>query len=424
MRNVGEGGSTLKRISITRSATSNSQNGSGVPFWPHVGPVLFLALIFCINFTSRIILSPLLPTVERDLGISHSQAGLFFLLITAGYFAALLGSGFLSSWLTHRRTIILSSAAVGIALLGISFIKSLWGIRLGLLSLGLASGLYLPSAIATITSLVGSRHWGKAIAIHELAPNLAFIAAPLVSEVFLRWFSWRVVLTLLGGTSVILSLAFARFGRGGEFPGETPASGSFIIFFREPSFWIMVILFGLGITSNMGIFAMLPLYLVTEREMDQNWANTLVALSRVSGLGMAFVAGWASDRLGPKRTIAGSLLLTGITTVLLGLMPGLWVVVAVFLQPALAGCFFPAGFAALSEIGPASSRNVAVSLTVPIGMLLGAGAIPMFIGIMGDKGSFALGFILVGVLILTGAVLSFCLKLPSETSKRTREGQL
>jgi len=248
----------LNRISITRSATSNSQNGNGVPFWPHVGPVLFLALIFCINFASRIILSPLLPTVEKDLGISHSQAGLFFLLITAGYFAALLGSGFLSSRLTHRRTIIFSSAAVGIALLGISFINTLWGIRLGLLGLGLASGLYLPSAIATITSFVGSRHWGKAIAIHELAPNLAFIAAPLVSEVFLRWFSWRMLLASLGGTSVILSLAFARFGRGGEFPGETPASGSFRIFFRDPSFWIMVILFSLGITSTMGIFASVP----------------------------------------------------------------------------------------------------------------------------------------------------------------------
>ncbi|MFQ5918213.1 MAG: nitrate/nitrite transporter, partial [Candidatus Binatia bacterium] len=309
-------------------------------------PVLFLASIFFINFSSRIILSPLLPTIEKDLGISHSQAGLFFLLISAGYFAALLGSGFLSSCITHRGTIILSSAAVGTALLGISFINSLWGIRLGLLSLGLASGLYLPSAIATITSLVGSRDWGKAIAIHEVAPNLAFVTAPLVSEVFLRWFSWRMVLALLGGISVILSLAFGRFGKGGEFPGEKPASGSFRIFFREPSFWIIVSLFGLGISSTIGIFAMLPLYLVTEREMDQNWANTLVAFSRVSGLGTTFVAGWASDLLGPKRTMAGILLLTGITTMLLGIMPGSWVVVAVFLQPALAGCFFPAGFAA------------------------------------------------------------------------------
>ena len=414
MRNVGEGGSTLNRISITRSATSNSQNGSGVPFWPHVGPVLFLALIFCINYTSRIILSPLLPTVEKDLGVSHSQAGLFFLLISAGYITSLLGSGFFSSRLTHRGTIIFSSAAVGIALLSISFINTLWGIRLGLLGLGLAAGTYLPSAIAAITSIVGSRHWGKAIAIHELAPNLAFIAAPLLSEVFLRWYSWRMLLASLGGTSVILSLAFARFGRGGEFPGETPASSSLRILLREPSFWIMVFLFGLGISSTLGIFAMLPLYLVIERDMDQSWANTLVALSRISGLGAVSVAGWASDLLGPKRTIAGSLLLTGIMTVLLGVMPGSWVMVPIFLQPALAVCFFPAGFAALSEIGPASSRNVVVSLTVPIGMLIGAGTVPMFIGIMGDAGSFASGLALVGVLILTGAILSFFLHLPNK----------
>jgi NNP family nitrate/nitrite transporter-like MFS transporter len=159
---------------------------------------------------------------------------------------------------------------------------------------------------------------------------------------------------------------------------------------------------------------MLPLYLVIERDMDQSWANTLVALSRISGLGAVSVAGWASDLLGPKRTIAGSLLLTGIMTVLLGVMPGSWVMVPIFLQPALAVCFFPAGFAALSEIGPASSRNVVVSLTVPIGMLIGAGTVPMFIGIMGDAGSFASGLALVGVLILTGAILSFFLHLPNK----------
>ena len=241
----------------------------------------------------------------------------------------------------------------------------------------------------------------------------------MLSEVFLRWYFWRMLLASLGGTSVILSLAFARFGRGGEFPGETPSSSSLRILLREPSFWIMVFLFGLGISSTLRIFAMLPLYLVIERDMDQSWVNTLVALSRISGLGMAFVAGWASDLLGPKHTIAGSLLLTGIMTVLLGVMPGSWVMVPVFLQPALAVCFFQAGFAALSEIGPAGSRNVVVSFTVPIGMLIGAGTVPMFIGIMGDAGSFASGLTLVGGLILTGAVLSFCLKLPSETSKRT-----
>jgi predicted MFS family arabinose efflux permease len=51
------------------------------PFWPQWGPVVFLAVIFFINFIARIILAPLLPTIEKELGISHGQAGSFFFLI-------------------------------------------------------------------------------------------------------------------------------------------------------------------------------------------------------------------------------------------------------------------------------------------------------------------------------------------------------
>ena len=138
----------------------------GAAFLPQAGPLLFLTVIFLINFISRIMLSPLLPTVEKELAINHQQAGMLFFLISVGYLAGLLGSGFLSSRSTHRRTILLSSGGVGISLLGVSLGAEMWTMRIGLLALGLASGLYMPSAIATITSLIDRRHWGKAIAIH------------------------------------------------------------------------------------------------------------------------------------------------------------------------------------------------------------------------------------------------------------------
>ena len=146
--------------------------------------------------------------------------------------------------------------------------------------------------------------------------------------------------------------------------------------------------------------------------MEQSWVNTLVALSRISGPFMALLAGWVSDRFGPRRTIAATFLLTGLATLLLGPAPASWLVPIVFLQPALAVCFFPAGFAALAAIAPARSRNVAVSFTVPAGFLLGGGAIPAFVGVMGDAGSFASGFTWVGALILAGALLALFLRLP------------
>ncbi|MBI2539333.1 MAG: MFS transporter [Deltaproteobacteria bacterium] len=287
---------------------------------------------------------------------------------------------------------------------------------------GAATGLYMPSAIATITALVDSSHWGKALAIHEIAPNLAFIFVPLIAELFLRWSSWRAALGLLGGLSVIAAVLFALRGRGGEFAGESPASGSFKALLGEPSVRLMATLFGLGVSSTLGIFSMLPLYLVSERQMEQSWVNTLIALSRVSGPFMVLGAGWASDRLGPERTIAGTFVLTGVATLALGLLPSPWILLFIFVQPALAVCFFPApalavcffpaGFAALAAIAPAGSRNVVVSFTVPFGFLLGGGAVPALIGVMGDAGSFASGFSLVGFLILIGGVLAFALRLP------------
>jgi NNP family nitrate/nitrite transporter-like MFS transporter len=161
----------------------------------------------------------------------------------------------------------------------------------------------------------------------------------------------------------------------------------------------------MGIGATLGIFAMLPLYLVTEHGLDRGWANTLVALSRVAGPGVAFLGGWATDRFGPKRALAGAFLGTGMATVLLGIVHGRWIIPFLFLQPVLAVCFFPPGFGALSQIAPPGMRNLAVSLTMPAAFLMGGGAIPAAIGVMGEYGLFSLGILFVGVLLLAIPIL-------------------
>jgi NNP family nitrate/nitrite transporter-like MFS transporter len=125
---------------------------------------------------------------------------------------------------------------------------------------------------------------------------------------------------------------------------------------------------------------------------------------------MGFISGWATDRLDPRIIIAAVFLLTGISTALLGMVSGNTVLWLVFAQPLLAVCFFPAGFAALSATTGAGSRSVAVSMTVPIGFLIGGGAIPTWIGWMGDRGTFAGGIIVTGGVILSGFFLALFLK--------------
>jgi NNP family nitrate/nitrite transporter-like MFS transporter len=157
---------------LIRDDSIKNMNKSSAPLSSQVVPLILITGIFFLNFISRIILAPLMPTIENDLGIGHGEAGALFFMISLGYFAALMGSGFFSYHLTHRKTIILSSMVSGAALFAISISHTMWGIRLGLLIVGMAAGIYLPSGLSTLTSLVRSRDWGKAIAIHEMAPNL------------------------------------------------------------------------------------------------------------------------------------------------------------------------------------------------------------------------------------------------------------
>ncbi|NTU59824.1 MAG: MFS transporter, partial [Deltaproteobacteria bacterium] len=189
------------------------------PFASRLGALVMLTALFTVNMTSRVILGPLLPSVERDLAIGHGRAGGLFLLLSLGYCAGLLAAGFVSARLTHRTTIALSSGVMAVALLGVGATTTVRELGAAVVGVGFGAGLYLPSGVAAITSFVSPGDWGKALAFHEVAPNLAFTAAPLLAEALLRVTSWRGVMVTLGVASLAAGALFAVAGRGGRAQG-------------------------------------------------------------------------------------------------------------------------------------------------------------------------------------------------------------
>ncbi|MCF8111528.1 MAG: MFS transporter [Desulfobacteraceae bacterium] len=388
--------------------TESSRKTEPPPFYrpDPLFPILFVTLMFFLTFLARVMFSPLMPRIEEETGIGHAQAGMLFLLISVGYFIALACSGFVSARIHHRMTITVAACGTGAGLLLAALSSGPWQLAASVVILGAAAGLYLPSGITTLTGMVAPGNWGKAVSIHELAPNLAFVSAPLLAELFLLRFGWRAMPAAIGVVAIVAGLLFAFFAKGGDFPGSPPGPEAVKRLASKGSFWIMVLMFGMAITSTMGVYTMLPLYLVEEIEMQRGFANFLVAISRLPGLAMALMAGWAVDRYGPRSTIVFMLGLTGICTILLGACgsPGTAAVLVIF-QAALSTGYFPAGFTLLSSIAPPDLRNVAVSLTIPMAFVFGGGISPTIIGAAGDAGFFGAGFILVGVLMSAGAIL-------------------
>ena len=179
----------------------------------------------------------------------------------------------------------------------------------------------------------------------------------------------------------------------------------------EPSVLILIVLYASGLGMSSGVYSMIPLYLVSKRGMQRTFANTLLGLSRIPTMGIVLLSGWMTDRLGVKKTLKAVFLTTGLITCMLGIAPGSWIILIVFIQAMLAACFFPVGFAALSRVGSPSIKNVTISLTLPVATLLGSGAIPAGLGLIGEIGSFSLGFTILGGLIFIGLVLIRYLRL-------------
>jgi NNP family nitrate/nitrite transporter-like MFS transporter len=371
-----------------------------------VGSVVLMTAMFLATFLARFIFPPLLPTMAADpsFAISSGQAGSLFLMAA---FGALLGSfaaGFVSSRVNHRGALLISMFGIALALVGAYFASSVWALRAVFFVMGICFGIHLPSSMATLTAMVRKEDWGKALSIQQLGPPLSLVAAPLIAVLLLRWFSWNTILLWIAGLCALLGLAFLFFlGGVGAFPGDPPNRALAGPVLRTRSFWVMILLFALGMGAQVGVYTMLPLYLTSEREMGPDSANTLLGLANIAPVATVFLAGWLTSRIGEKRMIGFSLLLTGIVTVLVGLLSGAALKVCVVLMAALAVCFFPPAFAALSRIVQPTYRSLATAFCTPTAFLLGGGLLPLVLGYVGQAASFSLGIVVIGGLIVVGS---------------------
>jgi len=165
---------------------------------------------------------------------------------------------------------------------------------------------------------------------------------------------------------------------------------------------MMTAFFMVSIGASVGTYSLMPLFLVSERAMSREWANTLISLSRAAGFVTLFFSGWVTDRVGYKKAMALFLATTGVLILFLGVIPhpGITALLVV-LQASSSVCTFPTGFTMLSAIFPPSIRNLGVSLVFIISYLLGGGAFSLGIGYIAEVSSFSRGFSLLGLVTLS-----------------------
>ena len=375
--------------------------GKGLAF------LLFIWFLWFVNFSGRTLFSPILPLMEDEFAITHAKAASIFTFITFGYALGLFCSGMISGRLGSKRTIFLALIVEACMFGLISTVATFNLLYVATFILSFALGLHLPTIIPMITEYYEEGVWGKVIAIQESATSLSIFAAPFLALAILSFLPWRGIFVVLAVVFLICAAAFqllaAEVRTGEARPRFQPA------ILRTGSFWIMGTLWAFTSGSLMGLYYVLPLYLVKELSMSVQYGNSIFGFSRIGGVLVALVTGLYVDRVSLKKMLFWFAFGTGLLTMFLAVRSVPVIKVLLFVQASVATGLFPVALVAISRIFDRETRGQATGFVIMLGMA-GSGVFPWLLGLSGDLVSFRLGIFLLGLCNTFASGLIFFLK--------------
>jgi MFS family permease len=371
--------------------------------------LLLIWILWFLNLSGRTIFSPILPLIEDEFMIRHARASSIFMFQAMGYaLSSVFFGGFYSGRIGYKRSVTLSLAVTSFVLFSISFVKVFSVFYAFTFILGAASGIYLPSVIPIITEYFTENRWSKAIAIQDSGAPISVFCTPFIILFFLKFFTWRGVLTvfavffLLGALIFYSGIEEVKIGRSKKMRLRN--------LFNTRSLWTTIIIWIFAVGGNMGLYLIVPLYLTKELSLSIEYANSLLGMSRIGGIGVAILCGFMVDRINLRKTMFATLFLSGIFIVLTGVAPVRLIGSSLFLQATLVTGFFPLAVVAVTKMFVGEIRSLALGMVLSTSMIFGLGFVPYLLGLSGDLLSFRFGFCVLGILVSLSSLLILSFK--------------
>ncbi|WP_019630445.1 MFS transporter [Actinomadura atramentaria] len=284
-------------------STTGSHPAAQSPF-KQPKAVWAVAFACVISFMGIGLVDPILPAISKDLDASPSQVTLLFTSYLVVMAVAMLVTGFVSSRIGAKRTLIAGLVLIVVfsALAGTSdSVSGIIGFRAGW---GLGNALFVATSLAVIIASA-SGGFGGAIILYEAALGIGIAIGPLLGGV-LGDMSWRGPFYGVAGLMFIALIATVTLVKSPPRPARKTSLLDPIKALRHRGLLIM------GLTAlcyNWGFFTVLG-YAPFPMELS---ALRLGLVFTGWGLMVAFFsvfgAPWLQRRFGLARTLYGNLFL-------------------------------------------------------------------------------------------------------------------
>lgn len=358
--------------------------------------LFFINIIYFTNVISRLLFSMFIPNISLHYQLSDIDIGMIYLLLSLGFGFSLFFSQFLSSKISHRATICISCFCAGIFFVFMPFISSWSLLKLFLALIGVSCGLFLPSAIALLKSLVKQENIVKSIGIFSVSQTCAFILAPIIGEFILANISPMSSFVFFGVFLILFAFSLSMFSNTYNEKGKAISLSFFKVIVQSKIIWIILGLHSLATGLNIGIYYIAPHYFLIKNHLPESLFFFVLSISRIIGILGSIFSGTLIDNIGSKSSIVYGLILSGIITLPIGLIQPSLGIYLLLIQVPIVIAFNIATFGIISKISPEGRNASFVSIFASCAFLVGAGVIPQVLSILSAWDIYHLGFIVLG----------------------------
>jgi MFS family permease len=366
-----------------------------------------VAVFFVIAATN--IMTPLLPDVRNDFGVSIATAGVIVGSYGLARLLTDLPAGFVIDALGHRAVTVAGLVLLAVAsLVGLNAasVPMLIAARVGS---GVAVALVTTVGLAALGAIASTADRGKVMSFYHVANNSGIALYPLLGGVIGAAVGWRatfavtVVLAVAAGAILLPVLLriqprrgerTARVDDGRVLPGRERATA--------------VAATNYGVVANMvnrhGFRnTVLPLYAATSLGLGGISIASAIALMSITGLLVATPGGMLGDRIGRRRVIMSGLVAVAVGDIVFLLTHDL-VSFLVFAGLIGFGDFFSSSQTALlSEVVPGQHRTKALAgyrFSADLGAFLG----PVVLAAVMDLANAQLAIVLAAAILVSGSL--------------------
>ena len=374
--------------------------------------LLGVALFFAIAATN--ILTPLLPNVRDDFGISIATAGL--VVSTYGFARLLtdLPSGFILDRVGERRL-----AAIGVVLLAIgstagALAPTVEWLIVARVASGLGSGLITTVALTALSWTAGPSNRGQVMSVFQLANNTGIAFYPLLGGAVGSLLSWRAtfVIAAVGAVAAgaILIPLLGRIESGQKRDAVAGRTGAMEFQLTRNRRGIAIASVYAGVVSNMinrhGFRnTLLPLFAASVLFLGPVEIATGIAVMAIVGILVVTPGARLGDRIGRRRIVVVGLLVLAFGDLTFLGAGSYWTFLLAAAVVGSGDFFASSQTALLAELVPPQQRSRVLAgyrFFVDIGALVG----PLLLAAIMDAFDPHLAIVVCAAIVAAGALIA------------------